>query len=314
MTALPPLRLGYAGTPEFAVPALATLIESTASVVAVLTQPDRPSGRGRKLTASPVKQTALAASIPVLQPSSLRDPATQQAIDALDLDLLVVAAYGLILPMAVLESPRLGCWNIHASLLPRWRGAAPIHRAILAGDEQAGVCIMQMDAGLDTGAVLARKSEVIDAKDTTGSLHDRLARLGAELLVNTIQRRRDLVPEPQPETGVTYAEKLSKTEAKLDWQRSALELERQIRAFDPWPVATAKIQGYSLRIWAADVVAGSAPVGFVRRADAAGIEIGTGAGILRITELQKPGSRRVSVAEFLNANAIELGDVCSGQH
>ncbi len=309
MTQTAPLRLAFAGTPDFAVPALRALIASEHQLAAVLTQPDRPAGRGRKLTASPIKKTALAAGVPVLQPDTLRDEAIQAAIDALELDLMIVAAYGLILPQVVLDSPNLGCWNIHASLLPRWRGAAPIHRAILAGDEQTGVCIMQMEAGLDTGPVLLADALPIRADDTTGSLHDRLADLGSRLIIEAIDQRERLSPQAQSQQGVTYAEKLSKQESQLDWQQPAVALERKIRALDPWPVAATDIHRQRLRIWAATVVEGSAPPGYIRQVSAEGIDIGTGDGILRITALQKPGARRLPVGEFLNANPIPLGYV-----
>lgn len=315
------LRIVFAGTPDFSVPALQRLIDAGHQIIAVLTQPDRPAGRGRKLTASPVKQCALAAGIEVWQPISLRDPAVQRQLQALDADLMVVVAYGLILPPEVLDifstglvgaesvgsGSLAGCWNIHASLLPRWRGAAPIQRAILADDKQTGVCIMQMEAGLDTGPVLKRRAIDIGADETAGQLHDRLAQLGADLLLETIADRAQLIPQVQPEQGVTYAEKLSKSEATLDWNRSAAQLSRQVRAFNPWPVASARIGDQTLRVWTAEAIDGSAPIGWIRRADADGIEVGTADGILRISEVQKSGGRRMAVADFLNSTSIKIG-------
>jgi methionyl-tRNA formyltransferase len=251
------LRILFAGTPDFAVPALQALIDSGCAPVAVLTQPDRPAGRGRQLQASPVKRCALAHGIEVLQPHTLRDEDTVQALQTYAADLMVVAAYGLILPQAVLDLPRQGCWNIHASLLPRWRGAAPIQRAIQAGDTETGVCIMRMEAGLDTGPVFMRQRAEITAEDTGGSLHDRLARLGADCLLQCIRQwleNRLPDPEPQDERLATYARKLEKREARIDWDRPAAELERQVRAFDPWPVAWCELGGERLRVWRAAVL------------------------------------------------------------
>jgi len=301
-----PLRVVFAGTPEFSVPCLEACRASGVEVVAVYTQPDRPAGRGRKLTPSPVKQAALAAGIPVEQPESLKSQAARDTLAAYRPDLMVVVAYGLILPRKVLALPRLGCWNVHASLLPRWRGAAPIQRAILAGDAESGVDLMQMEAGLDTGPVLLERRTPIDRADTGGSLHDRLSALGAEVLADGLRRAvagETLAPTPQPEEGVTYAHKLDKAEAKLDFQRDALALERQVRAFDPWPVAEGEIAGEPLRIWAAEAIARdhAASPGSVLSAGRDGIEIACGSGALRVTALQRAGGKRIGAADYLNA-------------
>ncbi len=301
-----PLRLVFAGTPEFAVPCFEACRASGAEVVAVYTQPDRPAGRGRKLTPSPVKQAALAAGIAIEQPESLKCADVQQALADRRPDLLVVVAYGLILPRKVLAIPRLGCWNVHASLLPRWRGAAPIQRAILAGDEETGVDLMQMEAGLDTGPVMLQRRTPIHCDDTGGSLHDRLSALGAELLAEGLRRTlagEPLPATPQAEDGVTYAHKLDKGEAKLDFDRPAIELERQVRAFDPWPVAEAEIAGETLRIWAARAIDRdhAAVPGNVLAAGREGIELACGAGALRITALQRAGGKRIGAVDYLNA-------------
>jgi methionyl-tRNA formyltransferase len=301
-----PLRVVFAGTPEFSVPCLEACRASGAEVVAVYTQPDRPAGRGRKLTPSPVKQAALAAGIPVEQPESLKSQEARDALAAYRPDLMVVVAYGLILPRKVLALPRLGCWNVHASLLPRWRGAAPIQRAILAGDAESGVDLMQMEAGLDTGPVLLERRTPIHRQDTGGTLHDRLSALGAEVLAEGLRRAmagETLAPRPQPEEGVTYAHKLDKAEAKLDFQRDALALERQVRAFDPWPVAEGEIAGETLRIWAAEALDREhhAAPGSVLAATREGIEIACGRGALRVTALQRAGGKRIGAADYLNA-------------
>ena len=301
-----PLRVVFAGTPEFSVPCLEACRASGAEVVAVYTQPDRPAGRGRKLTPSPVKQAALAAGVPVEQPESLKSQEARDTLAAYRPDLMVVVAYGLILPRKVLALPRLGCWNVHASLLPRWRGAAPIQRAILAGDAESGVDLMQMEAGLDTGPVLLERRTPIRRDDTGGSLHDRLSALGAEVLADGLRRvtaGETLVPRPQPEEGVTYAHKLDKAEARLDFQRDALALERQVRAFDPWPVAEGEIAGESLRIWAAEAIERDhhAAPGSVLSAGRDGIEIACGQGALRVTALQRAGGKRIGAADYLNA-------------
>jgi methionyl-tRNA formyltransferase len=300
------LRLVFAGTPEFSVPCLEACRASGVDVVAVYTQPDRPAGRGRKLTPSPVKAAALAAGIPVEQPESLKPAEVQQALAAYRADLMVVVAYGLILPRKVLALPRLGCWNVHASLLPRWRGAAPIQRAILAGDSESGVDLMQMEAGLDTGPVLLERRTPIERHDTGGSLHDRLSALGADVLAEGLKRviaGETLVARAQPEEGVTYAHKLDKAEARLDLSRTAQELEYQVRAFDPWPVAEGEIAGETLRIWAAHAVdrAHDATPGSVIAAGREGIDIACGKNILRITAVQRAGGKRITANDYLNA-------------
>jgi len=296
------LRIIFAGTPDFAAKALAALINSTHEIVAVYTQPDRPAGRGRKLKPSPVKQLALEHQLPVLQPASLKTPESIEALRALGADVMVVAAYGLLLPPEVLKLPRYGCLNIHASLLPRWRGAAPIQRAILAGDTQTGITIMQMDAGLDTGAMLLKKSCPITQEDTSAKLHDRLAELGAQAIVEALNQLSDLKASPQDEGQVTYANKLSKSEALIDWHSSAEELARQVRAFNPWPVAQTTVNGQTLRIWAAEpqTQTAEATPGVVIRNDKQGIDIACGKGVLRITRLQPAGSKPMDAAAFLN--------------
>lgn len=303
------LRIVFAGTAEFAVPALQALIHNGFRPLAVLSQPDRRAGRGRTLQASPVKRAALAAGIALDQPERLDDPGFRQRLQCLLPDLMIVVAYGLILPPAILQLPRYGCWNIHASLLPRWRGAAPIQRAIEAGDQQSGVCVMQMDQGLDTGAVLARQAIPVRADDTGGTLHDRLAALGADLLLQCVRQRAAGVPPvalEQSAMGVTYAPKLDKQEAALDWQQTAGTLERQIRAFNPWPVSWCVIGSERVRIWSARVVPGAsgAIAGAIVAASAAGIDIATADGTLRLLELQRPGGRRIRAGEFLNATEL----------
>jgi len=304
-----PLRLVFAGTPDFAVPCLAACRAAGADVVAVYTQPDRPAGRGRQLAASPVKQAALAAGIPVEQPENFKSGEARERLAAYAPELMVVVAYGLLLPQAVLDIPRFGCWNVHASLLPRWRGAAPIQRALLAGDAETGVCLMRMEKGLDTGPVIARRTTPIRPDDTGGRLHDRLAALGAELLadyVPVLAATRQAPPvEPQSASGVTYAHKLDKAEALLDWQRSAIKLERQVRAFDPWPVAEAVLAGERLRVWAAralpEAMASGHTPGSLVAATREGLDVATGHGLLRIAELQRAGGRRIRALDYLNA-------------
>ena len=303
-----PLRLVFAGTPEFAVPCLAACRASGAEVVAVYTQPDRPAGRGRKLSPSPVKQAAIAAGIAVEQPESLRSAEARRKLAGYQADLLVVVAYGLILPRKVLSMPRLGCWNVHASLLPRWRGAAPIQRAILAGDTESGVDLMQMEAGLDTGPVLLERRTPIRREDTGGSLHDRLSGLGADVLAEGLRRilaGEMLAATPQAEEGVVYAHKLDKAEAKLDFSRPAIELERQVRAFDPWPVAEGAIAGEPVRIWAAQALERDhqAAPGEIVATSREGIVVACGQGALRITALQRAGGRRIDAIDYINARS-----------
>jgi len=301
-----PLRLVFAGTPEFAVPCLDACRASGAGVVAVYTQPDRPAGRGRKLTPSPVKRAALDAGIPVEQPDSLKSAAARATLAAYRPDLLVVVAYGLILPRQVLAIPRLGCWNVHASLLPRWRGAAPIQRAILAGDAESGVDLMQMEAGLDTGPILLERRTPIAREDTGGTLHDRLSALGAEVLAEGLARLlagSALPARAQTEAGVAYAHKLEKAEAKLDFTRPAIALERQVRAFDPWPVAEAEIAGEPLRIWAAQAIEldHRAAPGSLVAVSRDGIALACGVGALRVTAVQRAGGKRIGALDYLNA-------------
>jgi methionyl-tRNA formyltransferase len=310
-----PARILYAGTPDFAVPALSALIDSPHLVPAVYTQPDRAAGRGRKVSPSPVKQCALAAGLPVLQPGSLKDAAVQAELAGWNADLLVVAAYGLILPQAVLDLPRLGCVNIHASLLPRWRGAAPIQRALLAGDARTGISIMRMEAGLDTGPVYRFAPLDISAADTAGSLTERLAMLGAQALLAALPGILDGTTDPlaQDDAAATYARKLTKEEARIDWTLPAEAIARAVRAFDPWPVAQTRLGDEVLRIWAAQVLPAldqpppqpSAQPGRVVAASSAGIDVATGAGLLRITELQAPGKRRMAARDFLNARRVD---------
>jgi len=306
------MRILFAGTPAFAATTLAALVESTHTVVAVYTQPDRKAGRGRKLRPSAVKQLALQHGLPVYQPLSLKDPDAQRQVAELQADLMVVVAYGLILPRAVLDLPRHGCINVHASLLPRWRGAAPIQRAILAGDPETGVSIMQMEAGLDTGPVLSEVRTPIYADDTGSSLHDRLAGLGAAALIDTLTKIEsgDLQAQTQDEQLANYAHKLAKSEAWLDWQRPAIELERQVRAFNPWPVAQTRAAAGTIRIWAATATpAATKPPGTVIALDHEGLLVACGDGALRITRLQIPGGKPLAVSDWLNAGKrdIEVG-------
>lgn len=306
------MRLIFAGTPEFAVPALDALVRAGHDVVAVYTQPDRPAGRGRRLSPSPVKARAQALNIPVEQPESLKPAEAQAALAAFKPDAMIVVAYGLLLPQAVLDIPRYGCLNIHASLLPRWRGAAPIQRAIAAGDTESGVGIMQMEKGLDTGPVLLGKRTPISATDTGGNLHDRLAALGAEAIVEALEgiAKDELQPQPQDNSEATYAHKLSKQEAELDWAKAADALARQVRAFDPWPVAFTRLGSDTLRVWSAVPLSKANPTtapGEIIATSAEGIDVATGHGILRITRLQPPGKRPMNVAEFLNGHPLAPG-------
>ncbi|MBT3024968.1 MAG: methionyl-tRNA formyltransferase [Candidatus Thiodiazotropha sp. (ex Lucina aurantia)] len=304
-----PLKIVFAGTPAFAATALEALLTTHHRVVAVYTQPDRPAGRGRKVKLSPVKEMALAKGIEVRQPQTLKDENAQHELAGLNADLMVVVAYGLLLPQAVLDIPRLGCINIHASLLPRWRGAAPIQRALLAGDKESGVTIMQMEAGLDTGPMLYTLRTPIRDDDTGGTLHDRLALLGAQALVTCLPELADgrLQAEIQDERLANYAGKLEKQEGLIDWSRPAAEIDRKVRAFNPWPVAQCRYDDKVMRIWQAQPLneGCAAKPGEVLRSGKPGIDVATGDGVLRITQLQMPGKRAMSAADFLNAHSMD---------
>ncbi|MDX5444616.1 MAG: methionyl-tRNA formyltransferase [Zoogloeaceae bacterium] len=304
------LRVAFAGTPEFAAVALRAILAAGFDVPLVLTQPDRPAGRGMKLTPSPVKSVAIDAGLPVDQPEKLRTPEQRAALAACAPDILVVAAYGIILPAEALTIPRLGCINIHASLLPRWRGAAPIHRAIEAGDAETGITIMQMDEGLDTGAMLLERAIPIAPEDTTGTLHDRLAALGGELVVEALQRlsAAPLPATPQPTGGVTYAAKIGKAEALIDWREPAEVVARRVRAFNPSPGAVSDLRDTSVKLWRATPVAGSGVSGEVLAADREGVVVACGNGAIRVTELQRPGSRRMGAEDFLRGFPIAPGE------
>ena len=299
------LKLIFAGTPDFAARHLAALLSSGHEVVAVYTQPDKPAGRGQKLTASPVKELALAHDLPVYQPASLRNEAAQAELAALGADLMVVVAYGLILPKAVLDTPRLGCINVHGSLLPRWRGAAPIQRSIWAGDAETGVTIMQMDVGLDTGAMIRKVTCPIASDETSASLYDKLAGLGPQALVDTLDAMAagDTAAEPQDDALANYAEKLSKEEARIDWSMDAIAIERCIRAFNPWPISWFDVAGQTVKVWQAEVLpqAHGQAAGTLLKADKQGIEVATGQGVLRLLTLQPPGKKAMSVSDLLNS-------------
>ncbi|WP_193141857.1 MULTISPECIES: methionyl-tRNA formyltransferase [unclassified Meridianimarinicoccus] len=289
------MRVIFMGTPEFSVPVLEALVEAGHEVAAVYCQPPRPAGRGKKDRPTPVHARAVEMGLEVRHPVSLKGGEAQAAIAALNADVAVVVAYGLILPQAVLDAPRLGCLNIHASLLPRWRGAAPIHRAILSGDAETGICIMQMDAGLDTGAVLLRDATPIGAEETTADLHDRLSGMGARLIVEALERLPDLVPVPQPEAGVTYAAKIDKAEARIDWHRPAAEVDQQIRGLSPFPGAWCDVAGARVKLLRSRVVAGQGAPGQVL----SGFTVACGTGAIEVLEAQRQGKRAMVADEFL---------------
>ena len=300
------MKLVFAGTPEFAAVSLDALLAARHEVTLVLTQPDRPAGRGLKSQASEVKRLAERRGLAILQPATLKDPAAQAVLAQARPEAIVVVAYGLLLPPAVLALPDRGCINVHASLLPRWRGAAPIQRALLAGDDETGITIMQMDAGLDTGAILLQKALAIAPGDTTGTLHDRLGALGAKLLLQALASRP--APRPQDSAGATYAARIGKEEAGIDWAKPAAEIERQVRAFDPAPGAQTRCDGATLKIWRARVERGEAgAAGTVRDAGAAGIVVACGRDALRITELQRAGGKRLPVQAFLSGFKLAPG-------
>jgi len=302
------LKIIYAGTPEFAVPALEALVRSEHDVVAVYTQPDRPAGRGRKLQQSPVKDCAIAHNIAVVQPQSLKNNDDIQKLIDFRADLMVVAAYGLLLPQAVLDTPRLGCINVHASLLPRWRGAAPIQRAILAADAETGITIMQMALGLDTGDMLARQAVKIQPDWNAGDLHDALATIGAKLLIPTIEslNKGDIEPEPQNDAKACYASKLIKSEAEIDWRRKSHVIEREVRAFNPWPVSFTHLDGQGLRIWQAVAIdrQTNQPAGTIVEHSKEGVFVSCSSGILQISDMQFAGKKRCSAAEVLNGRNL----------
>ena len=301
-----PLKIIYAGTPEFAVPALETLIASKHKVIAVYTQPDRPAGRGRKVQIGPIKQVAIDAGIEVQQPVSFKDTESKDILTAYNCDVMIVAAYGLILPQTILDTPKYGCLNIHGSLLPRWRGAAPIHRAIQHGDAETGVTIMQMAAGLDTGDMLLKMVCPITADDTSQTIHDRLANDGANALLKVLDCIDNLEPEVQDEDKTCYAHKLNKAEAEIDWSQSAKQIDRNIRAFNPWPVAFTLFDGKPLRIFMSKAhdKKSDKPVGTIIAETNEGIEIATGDGVLSFSRLQLPGKKAMDVKDFLNGRSM----------
>jgi methionyl-tRNA formyltransferase len=314
----PSLKVIFAGTPDFAAVALEALLNSQHQIVAVYTQPDRPAGRGLKVTRGSVKELALTYQIPVYQPKSLNDSSEVDLIASFNADVMVVAAYGMLLPASILRTPHLGCINIHPSLLPRWRGAAPIQRTIYAGDAITGVSIMQMDQGLDTGPIFLQRQYVLDPDETSQTLHDTLAKLGAEALIETLNLlaqhdQHDIEPKPQDNSLATYAQKISKEEALIDWTRPALELEHEVRAFNPWPIAYTSWQGQNLRIWRARVIAKDHHVTprTILHASQDGIDIATGKGVLRLLQVQQPGGKVLPIADFYNARH---NDIVVGEH
>ena len=300
-----PLRIIFAGTPDFAARHLQALINSEHQIVGVYSQPDRPAGRGKKLKASEVKALALEHDLPVFQPQSLKTDEALEELNTLNADIMIVVAYGLILPKAILDAPRLGCLNVHGSILPRWRGAAPIQRAIWAGDQQTGVTIMQMDEGLDTGDMLHISHCPIDSAETSASLYAKLAELGPDALINTINRlaKGDITPEPQNDADANYAKKLSKDEANIDWSMDAEQIERNIRAFNPWPVCFTQMSGNTVKIYQANVVEQSGAAGTVLTSDKNGIVVACGKHALSISELQPQGKKPMAINDFLNGRS-----------
>ena len=315
LQATKPLNIIFAGTPDFAAKHLKALIDSNHNVIAVFSQPDRPAGRGNKLTASPVKQLAIENNLPIYQPTTLKTVENQHVIANLNADIMIVVAYGLILPQAVLDMPKLGCLNVHGSLLPKWRGAAPIQRACWAGDSETGITIMQMDAGLDTGDMLYKLACPIEPSDTSATLYEKLAKLGPQALLETLTliNQGRIKPEKQQQSQATYAEKLSKQEAKLDWNLSAIQLERCVRAFNPWPVSYFEVNGEPIKVWQAQVMATqhNQPVGTILQADKKGICIATSDGSLNMTILQPAGKKPMSAQDLLNSRKswFEVGKI-----
>ena len=315
LQATKPLNIIFAGTPDFAAKHLKALIDSNHNVIAVFSQPDRPAGRGNKLTASPVKQLAIENNLPIYQPTTLKTVENQHVIANLNADIMIVVAYGLILPQAVLDMPKLGCLNVHGSLLPKWRGAAPIQRACWAGDSETGITIMQMDAGLDTGDMLYKLACPIESSDTSATLYEKLAKLGPQALLETLTliNQGKIKPEKQQQSQATYAEKLSKQEAKLDWNLSAIQLERCVRAFNPWPVSYFEVNGEPIKVWQAQVMATqhNQPVGTILQADKKGICIATSDGSLNMTILQPAGKKPMSAQDLLNSRKswFEVGKI-----
>ncbi len=300
------MRIIFMGSPDFSVTALDALLAAGHEIIAVYAQPPRPAGRGKKLRPGPVHQRAADLGLLVRTPLNFKNDVDIQAFSALNADIAVVVAYGLILPQAILDAPKMGCLNIHASLLPRWRGAAPIHRAIMAGDVETGICIMQMEAGLDTGPVLMREKTAIFDTDTTGVLHDRLAEIGGRLVVKTLQNLNALKPEPQPETGMTYARKIDKSEARVDWQQNAVEISRHLRGLSPFPGAWCEISGERVKLLNCEIATGSGKAGEVLDDR---ITIACGQGALRLTRLQRAGKGPMDAEQFLRGFAVNKGDI-----
>ena len=313
-----PLKVVFAGTPDFAAQHLAALIDSHHEVIGVYSQPDRPAGRGKKLKASEVKQLALEHNLPVFQPENFKSEEAVQQLAELEADIMVVVAYGLLLPKTVLDTPRLGCINVHGSILPRWRGAAPIQRAIWAGDKETGVTIMQMDIGLDTGDMISIAKCPIELSDTSASLYGKLAALGPNALIDTLQQIADgsAVAEKQNDELANYAKKLSKDEANIDWQMPAEQLERNVRAFNPWPVCFTQMQGNTVKVHTTEVVSGNGAAGEVLTVDKSGITVATGEQALKITQLQPQGKKPMAVQDFLNGRAdwVQVGTILGDNH